>query len=114
MFQLPPFEGGHDADVAHGENEFNAPALVVGVWFNLFSFSHFYTFTHDTPCKLVEGGSNLSSRDHAFMDASASANCSATPVEQTRLCSLSQKSPPPQTYTHTHTHTHTHTKGKSN
>jgi len=22
-----PFEGGHDADVAHGENEFETPAL---------------------------------------------------------------------------------------
>jgi len=28
MSQLQPFEGGHDADVAHGENEFDTPHLV--------------------------------------------------------------------------------------
>jgi len=27
MDQLQPFEGGHDAEVAHGENEFDTPAL---------------------------------------------------------------------------------------
>jgi len=27
MFQLQPFEGGHDADLAHGENEFDTPDL---------------------------------------------------------------------------------------
>jgi len=27
MFQLQPFEGGHDADVAHGENEFDLTVL---------------------------------------------------------------------------------------
>jgi len=27
MSQLQPFEGGRDADVAHGENEFDTPAL---------------------------------------------------------------------------------------
>jgi len=27
MFQLHPFEGGHDADVTHGGNEFDTPAV---------------------------------------------------------------------------------------
>jgi len=27
MFQLKPFEGGHDAEVAHGENEFDTLGL---------------------------------------------------------------------------------------
>jgi len=27
MFQLQPFEGGRDADVAHGENESDTPGL---------------------------------------------------------------------------------------
>jgi len=29
MFQWQPFKGSHDADVAHGENEFDTPALEV-------------------------------------------------------------------------------------
>jgi len=28
VFQLQPFEGSCDADVAHSENEFDSPALV--------------------------------------------------------------------------------------